>query len=69
MAKIMYTSFHTGGQLAEMEANTPAEIAQSNSLPLEGVSIFVNDTEAVPSAVLRDGDLVSFQKKSTKSGD
>lgn len=69
MANIMYTSYHTGGQLAEMDANTPAEIAKSNSLPLADVAIFVNDKEAVPSAVLREGDLVSFQKKSTKSGD
>lgn len=66
-ADVNVVSYHTN-QLEEMKASSPADIIKHYSLSMEGVSIFVDDKEAPVTQVLRDGDLVSFQKSSTKSG-
>ena len=68
MAKIYALSFHSGGKLHELEANSPAEIASGWELSLEGVKVYVNDSEAVITQSLRDEDIVSFQKEKVSSG-
>ena len=68
MAKVYAISFHSGGQVHELEANSPADIASGWDLSLEGVEIFVNEDKAQVSAGLRDGDYVSFQRNKVTSG-
>lgn len=68
MAKVYALSFHSGGKLHELEANTPAQIASEWDLSLESVKIYVNEAEAQVSHTLRDEDIVSFQKEKVSSG-
>tara|TARA_R110000787_G_scaffold234566_1_gene341468 strand:+ start:1600 stop:1863 length:264 start_codon:yes stop_codon:yes gene_type:complete len=68
MANIFAISYHSGGTVHEMESNTPASIAQTWDLSLDGVKIFVNESEATATQDLRDGDYVSFQKSKVESG-
>lgn len=68
MAKVYAISFHSGGTVHELEANSPADIASGFNLSLEGVEIFVNEDKATISQDLRDGDYVSFQKNKVTSG-
>jgi len=68
MAKVYAISFHSGGQVHELEADSPADIASGWDLSLEGVEIFVNEDKAQVSADLRDGDYVSFQRNKVTSG-
>jgi hypothetical protein len=68
MANIFAVSYHSGGTVHEMESLTPASIAQTWDLSLDGVKIFVNEDEAQATQELRDGDYVSFQKSKVESG-
>ena len=53
MAKVYALSFHSGGKLHELEAQTPAQIASEWDLSLEEVKVFVNDGEAAVTQALR----------------
>jgi uncharacterized protein (DUF697 family) len=68
MAKVYALSFHSGGKLHELEANSPAEIASGWDLSLDSVKVYVNDDEAIVTQPLRDEDIVSFQKEKVSSG-
>ena len=68
MAKVYAISFHSGGQVHELEANSPADIASGWDLSLKDVEIFVNEDKANVSSDLRDGDYVSFQRNKVSSG-
>jgi hypothetical protein len=68
MAKVYAISFHSGGQVHELEANSPADIASGWDLSLKDVEIFVNEDKANVSSDLRDGDYVSFQRNKVTSG-
>jgi len=68
MAKVYALSFHSGGKLHELEADTPAQIASGWDLSLDSVKVYVNDDEAIVSQSLRDEDIVSFQKEKVSSG-
>ena len=66
-ATVDVISYHTN-RLTQFKAKTPADLIRHYELSMDNVSIFVDDSEATVNKVLRDGDLVSFQKSSTKSG-
>ena len=68
MAKVYAISFHSGGQVHELEANSPADIASGWDLSLKEVEIFVNEDKATIASSLRDGDYVSFQRNKVTSG-
>jgi hypothetical protein len=68
MAKVYAISFHSGGQVHELEATSPADIASGWDLSLKDVEIFVNEDKANVSSDLRDGDYVSFQRNKVSSG-
>jgi|TARA_R100000750_G_C2312667_1_gene83090 hypothetical protein len=68
MALAHVISFHNGGVMQEVDAGTPAEIATNLGISMDNTSIFVDDKQVKGSHELRDGDVVSFQKSSTKSG-
>tara|TARA_R100001594_G_scaffold29338_1_gene54845 strand:+ start:2568 stop:2777 length:210 start_codon:yes stop_codon:yes gene_type:complete len=68
MANVKVMSHHTGGQVRDMEGNTPGELAQQMDLTLSGTVIYVDESEAKASQQLTDGQVVSFQRSKVASG-
>jgi hypothetical protein len=68
MANVKVMSHHTGGQVRDMEGNTPGELAQQMDLTLSGTVIYVDESEARASQQLTDGQVVSFQRSKVASG-
>jgi len=68
MANVSVISFTNGGIPQDAEANTPAQIAQDMGMGLENTKIYVDESAVQANHVLRDGDLVSFQKAKVESG-
>jgi len=68
MANVKVMSHHTGGQVRDMEGNTPGELAQQMDLTLSGTVIYVDEGEAKASQQLTDGQVVSFQRSKVASG-
>lgn len=68
MANVKVMSHHTGGQVRDMEGNTPGELAQQMDLTLSGTVIYVDESEAKASHQLTDGQVVSFQRSKVASG-
>ncbi len=67
-ATVTVVSFTNGGVPQEMVGSTPASIASEMEIGLEGVHIYVDETQVQANHSLRDGDLVSFQKAKVASG-
>ena len=68
MANVKVMSHHTGGQVRDMEGNTPGELAQQMDLTLSGTVIYVDESAAKASHQLTDGQVVSFQRSKVASG-
>ena len=69
MAKVYVVSYHNGSRVMEVDAASPGEIASNLDISMSGVSVLVNDDDkAELSHTLRDGDYVTFQKSTVKSG-
>ena len=68
MAIVSVISFTNGGIPQDAEADTPAQIAQNMGMGLENIKIYVDESAVQANHVLRDGDLVSFQKGKVESG-
>ena len=68
MANVSVILFTNGGIPQDAVANTPAQIAQNMGMGLENTKIYVDESAVAANHVLRDGDLVSFQKAKVESG-
>lgn len=70
MALVRYSSYHSGSVPKEVEASTPAEIAESEgfSVDTDKVRIFVDSEPATLSTRLRKGQVVQFTKARQESG-
>lgn len=66
--EVTVVSFTNGGVPQSVKANTPADIAATLDIGLNGVQIFVDESKVQANHTLRDGDLVSFQKEKVASG-
>jgi hypothetical protein len=74
MAKIWFSGFHTGNTVKSIIANTVGQLIANESLDMNGATIVLSRTGGGErkvtdyDTVLADGDVVTVQKSSVKSG-
>lgn len=68
MATVDVLNEFNGGKVEEAEAKTLAGLAKSYDTPMKEATIHLNGQTADLSTELRDGDFVSIQRKTSKSG-
>jgi|TARA_Y100000296_G_C5130490_1_gene235266 sulfur carrier protein ThiS len=68
MANITLVSYHNGSVPLELTGDTPAGIAESLNISVDGVEISVDGKPVQANHKLRDDDLVGMQKAKVKSG-